>query len=90
MKYEKPTVEIISFDNQEVFMTASGEGGGGGGGITHADVVASGLRECYSVAWAGRYSLENTSWPIIDCKDVVFGNGNRKNDRTYSVPCKTY
>ena len=80
MKYEKPVVEVVRFDNHEVFMTGS---------ISHAEVLSSGLKECYSVTWAGRTSNQG-NYPLIDCRDVVFGNGVRKNDQVYSVPCITY
>ena len=81
MKYEKPQMEIIKFDEYEIFMAAS---------LNAEELGKVGLRGCKSVTWSGRYSNENPNWPIVDCRGVTFGNGKYKDDQTYSVPCKSF
>ena len=84
MTYQKPQAEIIKFDF-DGFMTASAIYNG----ITPEEVATSGLGGCFVVSWNATNSNAG-GYPMINCGDVVFGNGTRKNDRVYSIPCKTY
>ncbi len=79
MNYEKPQLEVIMYD-MDVFMATS---------FASSPFATSGLNDCKAVTWSGRNSLDG-GYPLIDCRDVTFGNGNHKNDQLYSVPCKTY